>query len=440
MSANSVEAAGSRRWSAGGYIRNGLIFTALLVFGLGTWSATARLSGAVISPGQIRVEANRQVVQHPDGGVVGEILVRNGDVVEAGDVLIRLDGTKLNSELNVLESQLHEVMARRGRLRAEQTGAESISFDPQLVEWAAEDPEVAELLEGQRDLFAARAQTLAREIELMGEREQQLEEQIVGTEAEIASLERQAELIAKELADQRGLFEKGLAQANRVLALEREAARLEGSRAQLVSKVAQLRGRVSEIGIERLRLEADRREQAIAESREIGFRELELKEQRLALIEQLSRLEVRAPRPGVVYDMAVHALQAVVRPAEPILYIAPSDTGLVIDARVNPVHIDQLHPKQDAVLRLSSFNSRKTPEVFGTVANISPDALRDEATGETYYLAEVMMKPGEIEKLGDQHLVPGMPVEVFIQTGERTPLNYFMRPITDYFTRAMREE
>ena len=440
MPAQSTDAAADARWSGAGYIRYGLLFTALLVFGLGTWSATARLAGAVISPGQIRVEANRQVVQHPDGGVVGEILVRDGDVVEAGDVLIRLDGAKLRSELNVLESQLHEIMARRGRLEAEQRDAERITFDPQLVEWARADPEVAQLIAGQRDLFRARAQTLGREVELMREREDQLEEQISGTEAEIASLERQAELIARELAGQRSLFEKGLAQSNRVLALEREAARLEGSRAQLVSQVAQLRGRVSELGIERLRLEADRREQAIAELREIGFRELELKEKRLALKEQLSRLEVRAPRPGVVYDMAVHALQAVVRPAEPILYIAPSDTGLVIDARVNPVHIDQLHPKQEAVLRFSAFNSRKTPELFGTVTNISPDALRDEATGETYYLAAVTMNPGEVERLGGQHLVSGMPVEVFIQTGERTPLNYFVRPVTDYFTRAMREE
>lgn len=430
----------SSRWNAGRYIRNGLLFAALLVFGLGTWSATARLAGAVISPGQLRVESQRQVVQHPDGGVVGDILVRDGDVVAAGDVLIRLDGTRLRSELAVLESQLFELIARRGRLEAEQIEAETISFDSELLDAAAAEPEIAELIEGQRELFRARSNTLGREIELIGERREQLREQVTGTNAEIASLERQAELIGKELADQRSLFEKGLAQATRVLSLEREAARLEGSRAQLVSQVARLRGQVSELGTEQLRLEADRREQAVAELREIGFRELELQEKRLALLEKLSRLAVRAPRPGVIHDMAVHALQAVVRPADPILYIVPNDTALVVDARVDPIHIDQLHPLQDAVLRFSTFNARTTPEIFGTVARISPDAFRNETTGATYYLAEVALKPGELDKLGKNELIPGMPVEVFIQTGERTPLNYLLRPITDHFARAMREE
>ena len=274
----------------------------------------------------------------------------------------------------------------------------------------------------------------------MRERELQLEEQIKGTEAEVASLEQQAELIQKELADQRTLFEKGLAQANRVLALEREAARLEGERAQRVAQIAQLRGQISELAVERLRLGDDRREKAVAELREIGFRELELKERRLALLEQLSRLDIRAPRPGVVYDLAVHALQAVIRPADPILYIVPNDTKLVVDARVDPVQIDQLYPTQEAVLRFSAFNVRTTPELFGTVTNISADAFRDEVTGTTYYRIEVVPNEGELAKLGKRHLVPGMPVEVFIQTGERTALNYLVRPITDYFARALRED
>ncbi|HUF56028.1 MAG TPA: HlyD family type I secretion periplasmic adaptor subunit [Thermohalobaculum sp.] len=440
LPAKVAERGDAAGWGAHAYIRNGLILTALLVFGLGTWSATAMLAGAVVAPGQLRVEAQRQVVQHPDGGVVGAILVSEGDVVEAGAVLIRLDGTRLRSELAVLESQLYEIMARRGRLAAEQGGAERVSFDPELLEAAAEDPDVAELIEGQRQLFDARSETLQREIELMQEREEQLREQIRGTEAEVASLERQAELIQEELADQRTLFEKGLAQANRVLALEREAARLEGSRAQLVSQVAQLRGQISELAVERLRLEDDRREEAVAELREIGFRELELKERRLSLLDQLSRLDVRAPRPGIVYDLAVHALQAVVRPADPILYIVPNDTELVIDARVDPTQIDQLHPAQEAVLRFSAFNARTTPTLSGTVVNISADAFRDEVSGAAYYLVEVVPDEGELAKLGGSELIPGMPVEVFIQTDERTALNYLVRPITDYFARALREE
>lgn len=430
----------SKAWEGGRYIVLGLLTSALLVFGLGTWTATAKLAGAVVSPGQLRVEAKRQVVQHLDGGVVGEILVRDGDVVSAGDVLIRLDGNTLRSELAVLESQLYEIMARRGRLQAEQTEADSITFDPDLAEKAKDDPGVAELIEGQRALFRARAETMDREIELTEERQVQLQDQIRGTESEIQALARQAELITQELEAQRGLFEKGLAQVNRVLALEREAARLEGQRGQLVSRAAELRGQISELGIERLRLEANQREEAIAELRELGFRELELKERRIALLERLSRLDVRAPRPGVVYDMTVHALQAVIRPAEPILYIVPNDTGLVVDAQVDPQQIDQVHPTQPAVLRFSTFNARTTPEVFATVAKVSADAFIEEQTGRSFYRAELVLNEGELEKLEGRELIPGMPVEVFIQTGERTPLNYLLRPLSDYFNRAMREE
>ena len=427
-------------WGAGSYIRLGLFFVILLGAGLGGWAATANLQGAVIASGQLQVENRRQVVQHPDGGVVGEIRVREGDLVAAGDVLIRLDGTKERSELAVLESQLYELMARRGRLAAEQADREAVAFDPELVEAAAADAEVRSLLEGQRALFEARRGTLANEIDVLRERQEQIREQIAGTEAEIASLARQRELIGQELESQRELLKKGLAQVSRVLALEREAARLDGERGRLVSQAARLKGQISEIEIEMLRLRATRREEALSELRDIGYRELELKERRIALRERLSRLDVRAPVGGVVLDMTVHALKAVVRPAEPILHIVPTDSALVIDAEVNPTEIDAVHPGQEAVLRFSAFNARTTPVLFGTVARVSPDAFVDEQTQRSYYRAEVMLKEGEVAKLEGQELVAGMPVEVFIQTGERTPIEYLVKPITDYFSRAMREE
>ncbi|MFQ5566949.1 MAG: HlyD family type I secretion periplasmic adaptor subunit [Paracoccaceae bacterium] len=427
-------------WGAGGYIRFGLFCVVLLAAGLGGWAATAKLKGAVISGGHLRVESQRQVVQHPDGGVVGEILVREGDVVEAGEVLIRLDGTALQSELAVLESQLYELMARRGRLTAEQTDQESISFDPELLAAARTNPQVQALVDGQQSLFEARLRTMQREIEVMQERQVQIREQIAGSEAEIGSLKRQSELIAEELEGQRQLLAKGLAQASRVLALEREAARLEGQRGQMVAQTAQLKGQISELEIELLRLRASRREEAITKLRDLGFRELELKERRIALIERLSRLDVRAPLGGVVLDMTVFALKSVVRAAEPVLYIVPSDSALVVDAQVDPTHIDSVRAGQEAVLRFSAFNTRTTPELFGTVSKISPDAVVDEATRRSYYRAEVLLREGELLKLEGQELVAGMPVEVFIQTGERTPINYLLKPITDYFNRAMREE
>ncbi len=427
-------------WGAGGYIRFGIFCVALLAGGLGGWAATAKLKGAVISSGHLRVESQRQVVQHLDGGIVGEILVREGDVVGAGEVLIRLDGTTLLSELAVLESQLYELMARRGRLVAEQTDKLGITFDPELLAVAGADDEVRALVDGQQSLFEARLNTMEREIEVMHERQVQIREQISGSEAEIESLRRQNELIAEELVGQRKLLKKGLAQASRVLALDREAARLEGQRGQVVAQAARLKGQISELEIELLRLGASRREDAITKLRDLGFRELELKERRIALNERLARLDVRSPLGGVVLDMTVHALKSVVRAAEPILYIVPSDSALVVDAQVDPIHIDSVHAGQEAVLRFSAFNTRTTPELFAIVSKVSPDAVVDEATQQSYYRAEVLLKEGELLKLEGQELVAGMPVEVFIQTGGRTPINYLLKPITDYFNRAIREE
>lgn len=426
-------------WSARGHILFGLFLVALLIGGLGGWGATAKLKGAVIAPGQLRVETRRQVVQHPDGGVVGEILVREGDVVRAGQVLLRLDATQLLSELAVLESQLWEVMARSARLAAEQAEADEITFDPELLEAAEADPQVAKLVRGQRALFEARRRTLERQLEVLRERQAQIREQVAGSEAQIESLSRQRELIEEELTGQRELLRKGLAQASRVLALEREAARLDGERGRLIAQTAQLKGQISEIEIERLRLVASRREEAIATLRDLGYRELELKERRIALKEKLSRLDVRAPLGGIVLDIAVHNAGAVIRPAEPILYIVPTDSALVVDARVDPTHVDSVYPGQEAVLRFSAFNVRTTPVIFGQVVQVSPDAFTDEQTGRSYYRVEVAPREGELAKLEGQRLVAGMPVEVFIQTGERTPVNYLLKPITDYFNRAMRE-
>ena len=367
-------------WSARGFIRLGLFCVFLLGGGFGTWAATAKLSGAVIAPGQLRVETNKQVVQHPDGGVVGEILVHEGDTVKEGDVLIRLDDTLLQAELAGLESQLYEIIARRGRLEAAQVDADTIEFDPELLEVARSNPEVAKLIEGQRMLFKAKRESSAKQLEGLGEKIVQLREQITGAEAQLAAQVRQSELIAKELSDQQTLLEKGLAQVSRVLSLQREASRLEGEAGQLKSEIAKHKGEISEIEIQRLQKTAKDREDAISELREIGFREMELKQKRLGLRERLSRLDLRSPRSGVVLDMQVHALHSVVRPAEPVLYIVPNDTTLVVDARVKPIHIDEVYQGQDAVLRFSALHSRTTPEIFGTVTTVAPDIISDQQT------------------------------------------------------------
>lgn len=428
------------KWSASGYIRFGLFAVAILVGGLGTWGATAKLAGAVVASGSLRVTAQQQVVQHLDGGVVGEILAEEGQYVEGGDVLVRLDGSSLRSELAALEGQLFELMARRGRLMAEQADREAISFDAELLDAADQNNEVAILVDGQRSLFEARNQTMAREMEVLAERQEQIGEQIIGTEAELAALRDQVTLIEDELIGLEKLEKGGLATKERVVSRKREKARLAGQLGQMQAQNAQLKGQISELEIERLRMMDNRREEAITQLREIGFRELELKQRRIQLKEQLDRLDIRAPRAGVVYDKRVFALKSVIRPADPILFIVPTDTGMVIEARVEPIDIDVVYPGQETALRFSAFNTRTTPELYGFVVKKSADVFTDEATGVQFYKVDIELKPGEDEKLEGLELIAGMPVEAHIQTGERTPLNYIMKPMMDYINRAGREE
>ena len=433
-------ASGRDGWGATGYMRFGILCVLLLGGGFGTWAATASLASAVIATGQLRVETNRQVVQHPDGGVVGAIAVRDGDVVSAGDLLIQLDDTLLLSEVAVLESQLYELMARRGRLEAAQLDDPDIRFDPELIEVASARPDVNALMTGQVALYGAQRETMAKEEDVLVERAAQLDEQAAGAEAEITSLERQSALIEEELVDKRALLERGLIQKPQVLSLEREAARLLGQAGQLRSQVARIKGQKAELEVERLRIKTTMREQSLSELRELGFKELELKQRRLALREQIDRLDIRAPVPGTVFDMTIHAVKSVVRPAEPVLYVVPNNSELVVDAQLEPINRDQVTKNQAATLRFSAFNSRTTPEIFGHVVTVSPDAIVNEQTGRSFFKVEIGVDDGELVKLDGQELVAGMPVEVYIQTGERTALNYLMKPMTDYFNKALRED
>lgn len=427
-------------WRANVPLVAGYLALLILVAGFGGWSVMTSISGAIIAPGQIVVENSRQVIQHPDGGVVAKVLVEEGDQVKAGQVLVRLDDTTKRSELAVIESQYYELVARRGRLEAERDGRDRIVFDPIVLRAARNRPEIRDLIEGQKRLFTARRESLKREIEQMRERRDQISAQIDGLKAQYAAQKKQRDLVAADLADQRSLLAKGLAQASRVSALEREAARLEGSMASIKASIAQAAGRVIEADIGILRLGTQRREDAITRLRDLRYRELELSEKRILLLDTLSRLEIRAPVSGSVYGLQINAEGAVIRPAEPLMYIVPSDRPLVIKSRVSPLHIDEVHVGQEVTLRFPAFSARTTPELFGKVAKISADAFSDQATKTSYYLVEITPNPGEIARLGNVDLMPGMPVEGFIRTAARTPLAYLLKPVTDYFTKAFREE
>ncbi len=418
----------------------GLVALATLVGGFGTWAATTNIAGAIVASGSIEVDQNRQVVQHPDGGVVHEILVEEGDEVAAGDVLIRLDPTLLRSELAITEAQLFELMARRARLQAERDGRDEITFSEDLLAEAETNPEVQELVEGQRNLFQARRDSVSREIEQLGKRSEQIDEQVNGIDSQREALSEQLDLIQQELTDQETLLERGLAQASRVLALQRERARMAGTMGELTAQRAQSLGQSTEIEIEILKLDTARREEAITTLRDLQLRERELAEERRAIKERLSRLDITAPVSGVVYGMTVFTPRSVIRPADPVLYLVPQDRPLVIAAQVEPIHIDKLFVDQDVSLRFSSLDQRTTPELFGEVTQISADAFEDESSRIRYYRAEIVLKEGEIDRLPEgSTLIPGMPVEAFIRTEDRTPLAYLVKPFTDYFAKAFRE-
>ena len=428
------------RFSTRGYIWLGLLALAVLVGGFGGWAAVSQIAGAIVGSGQVEVDQNRQIIQHPDGGVVSELLVKEGDRVEAGQILIRLDPALLASQLSIVESQLFELKARRGRLRAERAQADTVTFDDDLLAAAAERDEVAELVEGQRQLFTARRVTAAKEQEQLRNQIEQIQSQIRGIEAQRVALDDQLALIQEEMTDQQSLLDRGLAQASRVLALRREAAGLAGELGELDASLGSAAERITEIELAILKLQTDRQEQAITETRDLQYTELELAEQRLSLREQLSRLDLRAPVSGVVYGLEIFTTRAVVQAAEPVMYIVPQDRPLVITARIEPIHVDQVFAGQEVVLRFPTFSARTTPELNGAVLQVSPDAFTDERTQAPYYRAEITLPEEEIARLPEGlTLIPGMPVETYMRTGDRTPLAYLVKPLADYFNRAFRE-
>ncbi|AFO89737.1 HlyD family type I secretion periplasmic adaptor subunit (plasmid) [Phaeobacter inhibens] len=418
----------------------GLLAMGLLVGGLGQWAATAEISGAVIASGSIKVEQNRQVVQHPYGGVVDEVLVSEGDLVEEDALLLRLEPSELLAERQIVEGQLAETLARRSRYSAERDEAEEVTFAELLFELSGTHVQTEELINGQKRLFEARLVNLRARISRLQERIGQIQSQIDGIEAQQSALQEQLVLIGQELENQQSLLSQGLAQSSRVLSLQREQSRLRGQAGALTAQKAQAEGQVTELGLEILNQRSARREEAITTLRDLQVRELELIERRNLILQRLSRLEVRAPVSGLVYDLNVFARKSVIRAADPLMYLIPQSQPLVISAQVAPSDIDQVYLNQPVSLNFSSFNQRTTPTLFGTVSTVSADSFVDPQTGRSYYVVEARLNKGEIDRLPEGNvLVPGMPVETFIQTNSRTPFAYLLQPFTDYLNRAFRE-
>ncbi|MEP1768065.1 MAG: HlyD family type I secretion periplasmic adaptor subunit [Sulfitobacter sp.] len=430
----------ARKWSAWRPVVLGYLGIAVLFGGFGSWAVMSNIAGAVVASGRIEVDRNRQVVQHDTGGTIAEILVDEGDLVKAGQLLLQLDPQQVQSELVLIEGQLFELMARRGRLVAQRDGLDKIEFADDLVEVGQNNPDAKELMEGQRNLFFARRDSVDREIEQLGKQRNQIEDQIKGITAQEAALGTQLSLIEQQLESQQTLLDQGLAQVSSVLGLQREKARLTGQIGELVASRAQSEGRITEIEIVELKLGTSGREEAISQLRETRFRELALAEQRRAMLATIDRLEIRAPVSGIVYSMQVTTPRSVIQAAAPLMFLVPQDRPLVIATQVSPTNVDEISVGQEVNLRLSSLDQRTTPELKGQVMVISADALDDANTGASYFRAEITLSPGEIERLPeDTQLLPGMPVDAFIKTGDRSPLTYLLKPVMDYFAKSWRE-
>lgn len=427
------------QWSATRPLIWGLLTVFLLLGGLGIWSVFTTLAGAIIAPGQVEVSQSRQVVQHPDGGIVAEILVTEGAEVAAGDVLLRLDGSQLRSDLAIIDNQLWEISARRARLEAERDAAETIGFPEELLTAAADRQDVAGIVEGQAGLFATHQEALAQAIDQRRIRIDQIANQIEGIEAQRKAIATQIALLESDLIAQKELLEKGLTQAPRVSAIERELAEAKGREGELVAGKAEAAGRITEIEIEITGLATQQQEKAEAELRDIVARELELTEGKHAISKRIGRLDIRSPAAGLVLGLRVTTPQSVVRPADALMYVVPQDRPLLVAAHVPVTHIDEVWPGQDVRLVFSSLPSRTTPELHGHVTLVSADVLTDERSGASYYRAEIAIDFAALQDLAGVTIVPGMPVEAFIRTEDRTPLSYLLKPFTDYFRGAFRE-
>lgn len=429
----------ARAWSVRGPLLTGLVAMSLLLGGFGGWAALSELSGAVVATGRIEVERNRQTIQHPEGGVVSELLVDEGDRVGAGDVILRLAPGLLARDRAVATAQLYEVRLRRARLEAERDGATEVGFPPDLVARAAEDAELADLLRGQENLFDARAETLSRETEKLQGRVTQIEAQITALNAQDAALREQLALVETDLERKQGLLDRGLGQSDPVLRLQRDAAQLRGSLGELEARRAEAAERVIETDLTVLQLDTSRREEAISQLREIRVTEEELRQRTADLDRRIAELELRAPVAGRIFGLRVFGPQSVVRPADPVAFLVPEGRPLVITAQVPAIDVDQVFAGQEVTLRFPAFDTRNMTDLVGEVSQVSADVFTDEASGLTFYRAEIVLAEGEIGRLAPRRLLPGMPVEAFIRTEDRTPMSYLLEPFRAYFSRALRE-
>jgi len=420
------------------YTRLGLGAMLLLGGGVGGWASVTEIAGAVIAPGTLVVDSHVKNVQHATGGIIAEIDARDGDKVKAGDLLLRLDRTVPAANLAVVSKALDQLTARKARLETERRGSGAIIFPNELLDRVA-DPDVAEAVAGEKQHFETRRTSRAGQKSQLGERIAQLQKEIAGDTAQAQANSKEIELEKKELASVRALWAKKLISIDRLTQTEREATRLDGQRGQLIAAQAQAEGKIAEIKLQIIQIDLDLSTEVNKDLRDVDGQMGELLERKVAAEDQLKRVDIRAPQDGVLQQSIAYTIGGVVKPGETIMQVVPDDDSLAVEARIVPSDIDKLWVGQSASLRFSAFNTRTTPQIDGVVERTSPDIATDQRTGASYYTVRIRTTAAQVARLGEVKLVPGMPVESFIKTEDRSVISYLVKPLQDQITRAFRQ-
>ncbi len=422
----------------GGPVKAGFVVIALFFGVFGGWSALAPLDSAAIAPGVVRVDTNRKTVQHLEGGIIKDIKVRDGDTVTMGQILIELDDTQARATLDLLRGRKMAAGALEARLVAERDGTRAIEFPQWLLD--DDDPAKADVIAGQTKIFEARRKSLDTQAAILKQRIAQFSEEIVGLKGQIGSENKQLALILEEIGDVQTLFDKGLAEKPRLLALQRLAAEIEGNRSQNEANIARIKQSIGETRLQIIELKAAMIGEVVEQHREVQSELFDLEERMLASQDILKRTVIRAPLDGTVVALQVYTREGVISPGAPILDIVPSQDRLVISAQIDPNDIDVVHIGQKAEVRFTAFSRRDTVPVEGIVASVSADRLTDETSGKSYFLARISLPDEALEALNDAELVSGMQAEVMIITGERTLLDYILNPLSRSIDRSLRED
>lgn len=413
-----------------------LVLSALLLVGVGGWATLTALQGAIVTQGMLKVENNVKEVQHRDGGIVTEIAVKHGDRVSEGQLLVKIDDVQTRAELSIIRTQLGELMGRQARLIAERDNRPAIVW-PQEVRAFAAAPETVSsseqrLFEGNLLHRTTQKQQLQYTID-------QTTEELSGLLGRYSAKTDEIALVTAERIKLNDLFANGLIASTRVHSINVEWIRLRGEKGEIEAAIARARIRIGDARLQISAVDQNAFTEAQRELRQVDPKIAELHDRRVAVEDRLARVDIRAPIQGRINEMSIYTIGGVTTPAAKILTIVPEAAELRVEVRIMPSDIDQVKLDQSARLRFSSFNRNTTPEISGRVVHISPYVTRDTANGAMFYTAELVPDTSEVAKLGFGKLQPGMPVEVFITTDERTPLSYLVKPLSDQFARAFRE-